>query len=104
MRKTTAGLAVVCLLLPALLFAHGHGHVTGMITEADVTHLKVRTKEGKTVPVPLNEKTKYFKGNVSAAFGDAKVGSRVVVHLGEDGAAMEVRLPSTAKTSAAKKK
>ncbi len=82
------------LAVPSTLRAHGKGHVMGTVTSVDATHMDVKTKDGKTVKITLNDKTKYKKGDAEAAIGDVKPGMRVSVHLAEDGSAGEVRLPS----------
>ena len=95
MRKLTIVFTLTLTFLAAgLALAHGHGHVMGTITAVTADHVEVKTKEGKSVSVPLTAETKYFKGKQGAAPTDVKVGERVVVHLGASGAAEEVRLPS----------
>jgi len=98
MRKTTILTTLVILLIvltSALAFAHGgHPHVLGTVTALTADHIEVKTKDGKTVSVPFTKTTKFLKGDQPATAADAKIGSRVVVHLGEGGAAVEVHLPA----------
>ncbi len=100
MRKIFGSLfLVVAFALPGVLFAHeGHHHVLGTVKAVDAAHLEVRTKDGKTVTVPLNDATKYYqgsKGRSGAAATDIKAGMRVVVDLGKDGRAEQVRIGAT---------
>jgi hypothetical protein len=95
MQKITAALTLVFILLTAgLVLAHGKGHVMGTVAAVTDEKIEVKTQDGKTVAVPLTEETEYFKGKVKATWADVKAGGRVVVHVGNDGAAAEVRLPS----------
>ena len=88
-------LAILTVLAsPAVLLAHGKGHVMGTVTSVDATHMDVKTKDGKTVKVKLTDKTKYMKGDSEATSGDVKPGMKVSVHLADDGSAGEVRLAS----------
>lgn len=86
--------AMAILAAPALLLAHGKGHVMGTVASVDATHIEVKTKDGKTVKVTLTDKTKYKKGDAEAASGDVKPGMKVSVHLADDGSAGEVHLPT----------
>ena len=97
MRKaTTYSCMAILFVLPPLALAHGHGHVMGTILTVQPDHLDVKTKDGKTVSVPLAKSTRYFRGNARATASELKAGSRVVVHLAADGSAAEIRLPSAA--------
>ncbi|MGH9367132.1 MAG: hypothetical protein ACRD3M_05600 [Thermoanaerobaculia bacterium] len=96
MRRLALLAAVLALiLLPAVLLAHGGGtHVKGTVAAADSSRIEVKTEEGQTVSIPVNNSTKYFRGKEAATAADASVGSRVVVHRAKDGTATEVRLPA----------
>ncbi|HEY6052050.1 MAG TPA: hypothetical protein VIZ58_12420 [Thermoanaerobaculia bacterium] len=78
---------------PGVLFAHGHGHVQGTVVRIDAARIEVKTADGKPQQVVLTPKTKFVRGDAAATIGDVKPGERVVVHLGEDGSALEVHLP-----------
>jgi hypothetical protein len=95
MKSKPIVLAVAALLAlaPALAFAHGKGHVKGTISAVGPDHLVVKDEDGKEVHVAITNKTKFSKGKAAATAADAKTGSRVVVHLGDDGNAAEVQLP-----------
>jgi hypothetical protein len=96
--------ALVLVLLPAVLFAHGGGaQVKGTLTAADSAHLEVKTEDGHSVSIPVNASTRYFKGKGPGTAADAVVGSRVVVHRSKDGTAVEVRLPSGKSTPQSQK-
>ena len=80
------------LAMPVTLVAHGHGHVQGTVNSIDAAKIDVRTADGKSRHVRLTAKTKYVRGDAAARIADVKPGERVVVHLGEDGSALEVHL------------
>jgi hypothetical protein len=85
--------ALLLVLTAALAFAHGKGHVKGTISAVGPDHLMVKGEDGKEVHVAITAKTKFSRGKTAATAADAKIGSRVVVHLGDDGNAAEVQLP-----------
>ena len=85
--------AVLLTLAPAFAFAHGKGHVKGTISAVGPDHIMVKDEDGKEVHIATTSKTKFSRGKAAATAADAKVGSRVVVHLGDDGSAAEVQLP-----------
>ena len=85
--------AVLLALAPAFAFAHGKGHIKGTISAAGPDHLMVKAEDGKEVHIVITGKTKFSRGKAAATAADAKVGSRVVVHLGDDGNAAEVQFP-----------
>jgi hypothetical protein len=71
----------VVLVFPALAFAHGSGrHIMGTVADVDAQHVVVKTKDGKTQSVLVNDKTTYSKGKAAATSADLKVGDRIVVH------------------------
>lgn len=92
-RKPILAFAVLLSLAPAFALAHGKGHVKGTISIVAADHLMVKGEDGKEIRVVVTGKTRFSKGKAVAAAADAKVGSRVVVHLGDDGNAAEVQLP-----------
>ena len=82
----------LALLIPGFALAHGgHGHVMGTVSAVAADHLVIKAKDGKTVSVPLNSGTKFFKGKEKAARADLQVGDRVVAHLDAKGVAEEIR-------------
>ena len=82
MWKRIGALSVfIVLFLHTLAFAHGGGmHIMGTVADLDAQHVVVKTKDGKTMSVLLNEKTTYHKGKAAVTNTDLKVGDRVVVH------------------------
>jgi hypothetical protein len=104
MATVSVASAVAALLtVPVALLAHGHGHVQGTVSSIDAAKIDVKTADGKSRQVALTGKTKYVRGETAAKIGDVKPGERVVVHLGEDGSALEVHLgPAGAAASAHK--
>ena len=96
MRKISIVLTVLLILLASTLaLAHGgHGHVMGTVAATAAGHFEVKTKDGKVVNVPLAKATRFYLGKKKAGAGDVQVGQKVVVHLGADGAAEQVKLPA----------
>lgn len=73
-------LSLLLILVSNSLLAHGgKTHIMGTVTAVDARHVEVKTKEGKTVSILLNNDTKYHQGTAAAAFSDIQVGQRVVV-------------------------
>ena len=89
---SAAAAVAVLLVTPLALFAHGHGHVQGTVHAIGAAQIDVKTSDGKSRKVALTGRTKYVRGDAAAAISDVKPGERVVVHLGEDGSALEVHL------------
>ena len=90
------------LVLPAGLWAHGTGNkVTGTVTavHASMNHIEVKTKDGHSVGITVNDATKYTKAGKAAGFADLKEGMRVVVTTtgeGDKRTATLVRLSAAA--------
>ena len=82
MLKRSGMLAVfIVLCFYTSAFAHGGGlHIMGTVADMDAQHVVVKTKDGKTQSVQVNDQTTYRKGKTTAASADLKVGDRVVVH------------------------
>jgi len=91
-RRIPIAAAVLVLAMPLALLAHGHGHVKGTVNTVDASKIDVKTPDGTSRQVPLTGKTKYLKGEAAATIADVKPGDRVVVHLADDGSALEVHL------------
>jgi hypothetical protein len=96
------------LALPAALWAHGTGNkVMGTVTavHASMNHIDVKTGDGHTVGIKVNDATKYMKAGKVMAFVDLKEGARVVVTTtgnGDDRTATLVRISSATGKSTAK--
>jgi len=91
--------ALALLIVPALALAHGgHKHVSGTIASVGEASIVVKTSTGN-VSVSTSPETKYFRGSDTkhpTTADELKTGMRVVVHLGGDGKALEVHIPSGA--------
>lgn len=85
----------VVLLAPNFLFAHGGlRELKGTISKLSTTAIVVTHIDGKTnETVGLTDATTYKVGSAAGSWNDLRVGSRVVVHFGHDGKALEVHLP-----------
>jgi hypothetical protein len=94
--------AVLVLLLPATLLAHGgKTHVLGTVTAIDANQVEVKTQDGKTTSILLTKATKYSKGKSAAKAADLKVGDRVVVDVTGEGiklTATDIRIGAAAAT------
>ena len=93
-KRFLIGVALVAALaVPAYARAHeGHAHkVMGTITMLHDNHLEVKTKDGKTVTITLNEKTAIVRGKQKLDLNALKEGERVVVDVGNGKAPMTAR-------------
>jgi hypothetical protein len=88
MKKWIIGVVVltVAILVPALARAHGgHAHkVLGTVSSISGDHLMVQTKDGKSVMVMLDSKTKVTRGKTTLDAAALKVGDRVVAEGSEE--------------------
>ena len=80
-RSIVAAMMAAALLIPFAADAHtGHIHkVMGTVSVVGPTQLEVKTTDGKTAVVLLNEKTVYEQGTAKANLKTLKVGDRVVI-------------------------
>jgi len=83
------------LLLPQFLFAHGGmRELKGTIAKISADSIVVTHTDGKTnETIALTNATTYKVGHDAGTWNDLRVGSRVVVHFGHDGKALEIHLP-----------
>jgi len=92
----------LALAVPAYVRAHeGHTHkVMGIVATLHENHLEVKTTDGKSSTITLNQKTKILRGKTKTKAEDIRPGERVVVTAtetkGKDGkttmVATELRL------------
>jgi hypothetical protein len=85
--------AILALLVTASLFAHGGGHVKGTIEKISSSAITVKQLDGNSISLPLNEKTKFYAGDLLVTAAEASSGSRVIIHRAADGSVAIVRLP-----------
>ncbi len=111
MKKWVIGVAVlaVVLLAPRMSRAHeGHDHtVMGTVSSIDGKNLMVKTADGKTVMVMMDDKTKVTQGKTKLELSALKVGDRVVAAGPEDKSmimaeTVKVGAPAPAKVAAKK--
>ncbi len=105
MRKITIVLTLaLSLLTSGLALAHEGrkhaSHLMGTVTAMTAKQIEIRTKDGKTVQVPLTAGTKYLQGTRKATKANVKKGMRVILELGAKGVAEEVRLSAVTTASA----
>jgi hypothetical protein len=107
-RKYIISTALVAIVaLPIVALAHGgHVHkVMGTVTANENNQLSVRTQDGKTVTIVLNDKTAVLRGKTKLDLTALKAGERVVVDTGDGRApvtAREVKLGEVAAATAKK--
>lgn len=109
-RRYILGMAVfAAMAFPTYAGAH-EGHVrklTGTLVLRDANRLEVKTTDGKTATITLNEKTKTLRGKVRVKVEQITDGERAVVTAtetkGKDGKVMlvatEIRLGATNATA-----
>ncbi len=91
--------------LPAALLAHGTGNkVIGTVTavHASMNRIEVKTKDGHTVGIKVNDGTKFTVAGRAASLTDLKEGARVVVTTtgeGDERTATLVKIGGTAKAA-----
>ncbi len=92
--KRTA-LLLAFLLSSTILYAHGGmRELKGTIAKVAADSIVVTHTDGKTnETIALTTTTTYKAGSAPATWNDMRVGSRVVVHFGHDGKALEIHLP-----------
>ena len=87
--------AIACALFAAIALAHGGGRdIHGTIVKIEKTALTIKRTDGKSETIPLVDATTYRVGHDAGGWSDMQIDSRVVVHAGHDGNAIEVDLPA----------
>ena len=97
MKPRLAIALVVSLMLAALgARAHDEFRIIGTITAAQPTLVQVKTREGKSLSIKVNDETLVYRDNKKVGRVELKAGRFVVVDaLGdtiEDSLALEVRI------------
>ena len=85
--KWILGLLVAAVLtVPAIGLAHeGHAHkVMGTVSSIDGKNIMVKTADGKSVMVMLDDKTKLTQGKAKVELSALKVGDRIVAEGAEE--------------------
>lgn len=107
-RAVVAAAAVASFLAGPLQAHEGHTHKThkmmGTVSavHADVNHVEIKTKDGKTSGFYVTPTTKYRKGSTVLSLGDLTAGTRVVVTARMEGdkmVASEVRVGGATKSA-----
>ena len=87
--------ALFAIVVASAAFAHAGGRdIRGTILRFDRQVVVVKRTDGKSETVPLASPTLYRVGAVAGTWDDLRNGSRVVVHIGRDGTAIEINLPA----------
>lgn len=94
--KKRFALFLLALAVPALVLAHnGMREIKGTITKIAADSIVVkRATDQVEETVGLTKATTYKAGAAAGTQADMRVGSRVVVHFGKDGKALEIHLPA----------
>jgi hypothetical protein len=81
--------------LPAIALAHAGGRdIRGTIVRFDRRVVVVKRVDGTRETVPLASTTTYRAGASPGEWKSMHAGSRIVVHIGHDGNAIEIHLPA----------
>ena len=90
MRKSLL-LLVITALLSTAAFAHGANHhqLLGTVKDLHASHLTVTDQHKADHTVEVTAQTKLEKDGKPATTADLKVGTRISVHLSEDGKVAE---------------
>jgi hypothetical protein len=81
--------------LPVIALAHAGGRdIRGTIVRFDRRVVVVKRVDGASETVPLASSTTYLVGAAAGEWKSMHAGSRVVVHIGHDGKAIEIHLPA----------
>lgn len=96
MRRMIILAGILPMLAVAAASAHDEFRIVGTIAKQSASSLDVKTKDGKTVSIALNEQTFVNRDKQKVAVSEIKTGGTVVVDaLGDslaDLVALEVRL------------
>jgi hypothetical protein len=99
MKKPALILSFV-LLLSALAFAHGNlAHILGTVVAVTDHSVSVKTADGTIKEVAFDAETHFLKSGSPATAKDVVVGSRVVIHVHQNGDkfhAAEIKIGTTA--------
>ncbi len=100
-----AMVVMAALIVPAAVGAHtGHMHkALGTIAVVHDQHIGIKTTDGKTVTVVVNDKTTVTRGKEKLDAAALKVGERVSVDYMEENKVMTAHAFKLATTAAAKK-
>ena len=94
MKRTSWRVAIVISVIAAVALAHqGMRELKGTIVTIAPASIVVKHLDGATETVGLTAATVYKVGGETGAWTDMHSGSRVVVHFGHDGKALEIHLP-----------
>lgn len=80
---TRAALITLIFLVPGAAFAHGAGHLKGVVVAVDTKQVKLTTEDKKDELVAFDKDTRFENDGKAAAASAIVPGLRVVVHLKE---------------------
>ena len=83
---------VVCFSIMSAPLGWAHGgnqHVMGTVIAIDPNHIEVKTPTGETISVQLSDKTTYHSKNTPQVSSRPRIGDRVVIEAGKEGAGLK---------------
>ena len=87
--------AFFVVAVPAIALAHAGGRdIRGTIVRFDRRVVVVKRVDGTSETVPLESSSTYRVGASPGEWKSMHAGSRIVVHIGHDGKAIEIHLPA----------
>jgi hypothetical protein len=107
-KKWLVGIGLIALLvLPSSGWAHeGHTHkILGTVSSVQGNHVEVKTTDGKTVMVMLDDKTTITRGKAKVDATALKAGERVSIEANQEKNMMmaeSIKLGTAASTTAKK--
>lgn len=95
MKRISWRIAVLISLAATIALAHGGmRELKGTIVSVAPKSIVVKHLDGTDETIALTKATVYRVGRASGVWEDMRAGSRVVVHFGPDGKALEIHLPA----------
>jgi hypothetical protein len=79
MKNVAVVMMIVVAICTAALAHAGHDHVMGTVTKVTAGSIQVKTANGETKDVMIDDKTTYTKGGKKASVSDVTEGTRVVI-------------------------
>lgn len=80
--KTAVVVMILLLAISTAALAHGgHDHVMGTVTKVTADTIQVKTTNGETKDVTIDDKTTYTMAGKKASASDVKEGARVVIDV-----------------------
>jgi hypothetical protein len=83
MKKAMIAFLLAVLCAPAAFAHEGHDEqVLGTVEAVERGSISIKTKDGKTVPIAMDDETVVLRGEQKVTSADVAVGERAVVSVG----------------------